>query len=357
MTSIRTRKLVRRSVLKGLGATAALAVFPHVRRASAAEAIEQASFEIAGVRDPQLGAQLAIAEHYGYFKDEGLTVTIHWNQSGADTLTVMAGGSQPIGVGGAFTQIVFSGQKLPIRAISALADIAPTQGFALSPGVKLTSPKELEGKKLAWTQGNSQILILAKLAKVYGFDMKKVTLVNMNPSEGVVAASKGDVDGLLGWQPNLYRLIQLGGTMYTTATTSYMNGKPEEYSFADRLQYNNSLLHAAQDWIDHKPNTLKALLRVVKRATETINADRANALQAMQKILRIDPEPLAVMAGANQYGMAIDDKLITTIEFVNEWALSIKRIPNPVTPEDALAPELLAAVDPSLVTWKPKAKS
>src|SRR5580704_7154733 len=208
MTSISTIKLRRRSVLKGLVATAALGGFPHVRRATAAEAIEQSSFEIAGVRDPQLGAQLAIAEHYGYFKDAGLTVTIHWNQSAADTLTVMAGGSQPVGVGGAFTQIVFSGQKLPIRIISALADIAPTQGFALAPGVKLSSPKELEGKKLAWTQGNSQILILAKLAKVYGFDMKKVTLVSMNPAEGVVAASKGDVDGLLGWQPNLYRLIQ-----------------------------------------------------------------------------------------------------------------------------------------------------
>src|SRR5882762_5212982 len=111
MTSIRTSKLFRRSVLKGIGATAALAGLPHVRRASAAEAIEQASFEIAGVRDPQLGAQLAIAEHYGYFKDEGLTVKTNWNQSAADTLTVMAGGSQPFGVGGAFTQIVFSGQR------------------------------------------------------------------------------------------------------------------------------------------------------------------------------------------------------------------------------------------------------
>ena len=68
MTSIRTSKLLRRSVLKGLGATAALAGFPHVRRAAAAEAIEQASFEIAGVRDPQLGAQPAIAEPYGYFR-------------------------------------------------------------------------------------------------------------------------------------------------------------------------------------------------------------------------------------------------------------------------------------------------
>ena len=350
MTTIRHPH--RRTVIAGLGAIAA---FPYIRRANAADAIEQSTIEIAGVRDPQLGAQLAIAEHYGYFKDEGLNVTTHWNQSAADTLTVMAGGSQSIGVGGAFTQIVFSGQKLPIKIISALADIAPTQGFALAPGVKLSSPKELEGKKLAWTQGNSQILILAKLAKVYGFDMKKVTLVNMNPAEGVVAASKGDVDGLLGWQPNLYRLIALGGTMYTTATTNYMSGKPEEYAFDDRLQYNNSVLHAAQDWIDHKPNTLKALLRCVKRATDTINADRPKALEAMQKILKIDAEPLTVMAGANQYGMAIDSRLVTTIDFVNDWALSIKRIPNAVTAEDALAPGLLAAVDPSLVSWKAKA--
>jgi ABC-type nitrate/sulfonate/bicarbonate transport system substrate-binding protein len=355
MTTIFPIQPPRRTLLKGLGAATTLSLFPHIRRASAADAVEQSNIEIAGVRDPQLGAQLAIADHYGYFKDAGLNATIHWNQSAADTLTVMAGGSQYLGVGGAFTQIVFSGQKLPIRIISALADIAPTQGFALSPGVKLASPKELEGKKLAWTQGNSQILILAKLAQIYGFDMKKVTLVNMNPAEGVVAASKGDVDGLLGWQPNLYRLISMGGTMYTTATTSYINGKPEEYAFADRLQYNNSVLQAAQDWIDHKPNTLKAVLRCIKRATETINADRPKALEAMQKVLRIDPEPLAVMAGANQYGMAIDDKLATTIAFVNDWALSIKRIPNAVTAEDALAPQLLAAVDPSLVSWKAKA--
>ena len=61
--------------------------------------------------------------------------------------------------------------------------------------MKLTSPKELEGKKLAYTNGNPQVLILAKMAKLYGFDFSKVTLVNMQPSEGVVAATKGDVVG------------------------------------------------------------------------------------------------------------------------------------------------------------------
>ncbi len=96
-------------------------------RAHAATAPETKAVEIAGVHDPQLGAQLSIADTYGYFKDEGLDVTIHWNQSAADTLTTMASGV-PVGVGGIFTQVVFSGQHLPIKTISALADISETQG-------------------------------------------------------------------------------------------------------------------------------------------------------------------------------------------------------------------------------------
>src|SRR5207245_35720 len=127
----------------------ALTLAPGLARAQGA--IEQKEIEIAAVRDPQLGSQVAIADAFGYFK------------------------------------------------------------------------------KLAFTQGNSQVLILAKLAKIYGFDASKVTLVNMQPSEGVVAASKGDVQGLLGWQPNLFRLVKMGGTMYVTGATSFIGGKPEPY--------------------------------------------------------------------------------------------------------------------------------
>ena len=178
-------------------------------------------------------------------------------------------------VGGIFTQVVFSGQKLPIRTISALADIAETQGFALGPNVKLASPKELEGKKLAYTQGNSQILLIAKLAKMYDFDMAKITLVNMQQSEGIVAASKGDVAGLLGWQPNLYRLISMGGSMYATGTQLFVTGKEQVLPFSDRLQYNHSVLLASQDWIDNKPNTLIALMGAMKRATDLLSDRQA----------------------------------------------------------------------------------
>jgi NitT/TauT family transport system substrate-binding protein len=247
--------------------------------------------------------------------------------------------------------VLFVNQGIPIKTIAGLADIAETQGFALSPGVKLASPKELEGKKLAFTQGSPSPLLLAKMAKMFDFDMNKVSMVNMNQSEGVVAASKGDVQGLLGWQPNLYRLTTLGGTMYATGTTLYVSDKPQRLPDADRLQMNHSTLLAAADWIEKKPNTLKAVMRALIRANDLIIKDRPKALDALEKQLRVDRDALAVMVDANKYSLALDNGLAGSLKFIGDWAVSINRAKRSATPDEAFAPELLRSIDPKLVTY------
>ena len=340
----------RRAVLGGI----AIGVWGAATRARAAE-VETPAFEVLVVRDPQLGAQFAVAEQYELFREQGLSVTVRWLQSAADTLTIMGGGAAPVGVGGSFTQVVLGGQGLPVRTISALADITETQGFALAPNVKLSHPRELEGKRLAFTQGNSQVLLLAKLARTYGFDQSKVTLVNMNQSEGIVAASRGDVHGLLGWQPNLYRLVALGGSMYCTGGTLFVNGQPEVQAENDRLLYNHSTLMASQTWIDTKPNTLAALLRAVTKATEMMTADRPRAMAALQRTLRIDNDALDVMTTANKYAVGISPALIASHRFQTEWARSINRIPSAPPPEACFTTRIAEMVDPGLVTWRPSA--
>ena len=340
----------RRAVLGGIG----FGVMGAASGVRAAE-IETPAFEVVVVRDPQLGAQFAIAEQYNLFREQGLNVTVRWLQSAADTLTIMGGGAAPVGVGGSFTQVVFGGQKLPIRTISALADIAETQGFALGPNVKLAHPRELEGKRLAFTQGNSQVLLLAKLAKTFGFDQSKITLVNMNQSEGIVAASRGDVHGLLGWQPNLYRLVAMGGSMYCTGGTLFVNGRPEVQPENDRLLYNHSALMATQSWIDTKPNTLAALLRGLVKATEMMTADKPRAMAALQRNLRIDNEALEVMTTANKYGLGITPGLIASHRFQTEWAMNINRIPSAPPPENCFTTKIAELVDPAMASWRPNA--
>ncbi len=318
--------------------------------AMAGDAIEQPSLELAAVRDPQLGAQVAIANYYGYFKEEGLSVTVRWTQSGADIITFMASGQQNLAAGSTFGQVVMGAQGLPVKTIAALADNAATQGLVLSPGVKLGSPRELEGRKLAQTQGTPPILILTKMAGLYGFDMRKVTLVNMNASEGVVAASKGDVDGLLSWEPNLSRLLGMGGSLYANGTTLYVTGTPQP----QRLLYNNALLMASQSWIDGKPNTLRAVLRAIVKADQLLANDRLKALTALEQELRIDADAIRVMTENNIYGLALTDAVALGMSEMGEWALDNKRIQKPVKPEDLLAPKLLAEIDPRLVRLESK---
>ena len=52
----------------------------------------------------------------------------------------------------------------------------------------------------------------------------------------------------------------------TTATMSYMSGKPEPLTGDQKLLHVYSFLLASDTWIKEKPKTLKALLKSLKRA-------------------------------------------------------------------------------------------
>lgn len=252
-----------------------------------------------------------------------------------------------MGCASTFGATLLAARQIPVHAVQGLADMSGTQGFVLAPGVKLASPKELEGKKLAYTNGNPQILILAKLAKKYGFEMGKVTLVNMQPSEGLVAADKGDVSGLLSFEPFLYRLVALGGSKYATGRLSWAGGHEQE----DRLLYINAVLMAQDDWIKDRPNTVKAVMRAFDRATKFLASDRPKATEVVQAGLKIDLAAVAAIMNLNAYNSALTPEVASSVSDLSDWALSIKRIPTPVKPTDVIDTTLLSAANPALVTW------
>lgn len=334
------------------GALAAPALLPTLGRAAGAPEVRE--FEVLGVRDPQLGMQIAVAQQYGLFREEGIDITWRWMQSGGEVLTVMGGGF-PIGIGTPFGQIALASQNIDVTILTAMADIADTQGLVLAPGVTASHPRELEGKRCAFTQGNNSPLILERLARRYGFDHGKIRMINMAPSEGVVAASRRDVDMLLSWQPFLHRLTTMGGTLYVTGGTLHFTVPVQPLPEEEKLLQVHATIQVARDWIATRPNTLKAMLRALLKAGEVFRADRARAMTAMQQILRIPPEPLEVMAAANRYDVAISQALVNSYTFTSDWAVGIRRIPAPANPATGISTTLLEQVDPRQVTWRPRA--
>jgi len=130
----------------------------------------------------------------------------------------------------------------------------------------------------------------------------------------------------------------------------FVTGSPQ----SQRLLYNNALLMASQDWIDNKPNTLKAVLRAIIKADRLLATDRPKALAALQEELRIDPEPIKVMTENNIYGLALTNAVALGMSEMGTWALENKRIQKTIDPEALMAPKLLAEIDPQLVRLEAK---
>jgi NitT/TauT family transport system substrate-binding protein len=320
---------------------------------AAADALEISSFEFGANRDPQLGAQVVVAAEKGFFKSEGLDLKIVWTQQSGDLQPLVAGGSINVATLGMHSIIPMRARKVPLRAVCTLCEYSGTQGLVMSPGKTLSGPADLVGKKIAVPNQAPHEMALVKLGKQYNFDSKKITLVRMEPSEAVAAGARGDVDGVLTFQPHMYKLIQLGGKLYFTGTTSYFNGTKEELPLDDRLLYIHSALAVNEKWAAANPNTTSAMVKALIRATNFLVEQPAESQKMMADFFHADPEALKQAMEQNRYQVAIDAALKKSVEFSNEWLQMNKQIPGPIADSDTVITSVLMKIDPKLVTWNP----
>ena len=145
MSNHRTMMMSRRKSLAVLLGGVAAGAGP----ALAQDAPEVTSLEIGGNRDPQLGAQVAIAVAKDMFKAEGVAVKVHWTQVSGDLQPLVAGGSINVATLGMHSIIPMRARRVPLRAACALCEYSGTQGLVLSPGKSLASPAEVVGTKIA----------------------------------------------------------------------------------------------------------------------------------------------------------------------------------------------------------------
>jgi ABC-type nitrate/sulfonate/bicarbonate transport system substrate-binding protein len=313
-------------------------------------ALEQTKLDLGGNRDPQLGAQIAIAVLKGYFKDEGLDVTVRWTDTSGDLLPLMAG--ETINVAGLSMGNIGSlmSRGVPVKAIAALCDYSGTQGLVLRPGLKLAGPKDLAGRKFAAPITSPHEMALGKLGMQYGFQDSTITLVRMQPSEGIVACARGDVDGVLTYQPHLSRIVSMGGTLYFTGHATYFNGTEVVLPVKDRLLNVRSLLVGNTKWMAANPNTTSAILRAVIRGNTFIQENRAEATTLLSSFFKTSPEVMTQALNSNIYGMSIDDGLVDSFAFTSSWLQKIGQLKQPMEPAAALDSSWLRKVDPKLVT-------
>jgi NitT/TauT family transport system substrate-binding protein len=213
----------------------------------------------------------------GYFKAEGLDVTIDQGEGSAATVTRIMSGAYDAGFGD-MNAVIQNAAARPETAPVMVYMIYSKAPFALL--VKADSPikkvSDIAGKKLGSPAGGAAIKLFPMLAKKNGLDTSKVEVVNMAPNLQEQMLIRGDVDI---------------SALFTA--TSYMNlvaikQDPEKdfrwiyYSDGGLDLYSNGIM-VSQKLAKEKPEAVKGLVRAINKAMKDCLASPDAAIELLAK--------------------------------------------------------------------------
>jgi NitT/TauT family transport system substrate-binding protein len=251
-----------------LAGAAALLAAPALLRA---QVVEKPKTTIAvGGKNLLYYLPLTVAEQLGYFKAEGLDVTIVDFAGGARALQAVVGGSADV-VSGAFEHTVsmqFKGQ--PMRAF-ALQGRAPMIVLGVNPKTlaHFKTVSDLKGKKVGVTAPGSSTNVMVNfiLAKA-GLKPSDVSIIGVGASQGAVAAMRtGQIDAISNLDP-VITLLQRSGDLQIVSDTRIV--AESEKVFGGPMPA--GCLYAPQPFIDKNPLTTQALANAIVRANQWIQA-------------------------------------------------------------------------------------
>lgn len=252
-----------------LAATAGLSLLNTLPRSAHAQALERPQLTLAvGGKNLLYYLPLTIAEQLGYFKEQGLQLTIVDFAGGSQALRALVGGSADV-VSGAFEHTVnmqTKGQRL--RAF-VLQGRAPQIVLGVNPKTmpNFKSIADLKGKKVGVTApGSSTNVMLNFVLAKAGLKPSDVSVIGVGAGNGAVAAMRsGQIDAMSNLDPVISLLARSGDLKVVTDTRIVAQA---DQVFGGPMPA--GCLYAPQGFIDKNPATVQALTTAIVKANQWI---------------------------------------------------------------------------------------
>jgi NitT/TauT family transport system substrate-binding protein len=205
-----------------------------------------------------------IAQHRGFFKEEGLTVEFNEFQGGSNSLQALIGGSVDL-VSGAYEHTLYLQARGQVITSVALQNNSFGVVIALTKPLaeKYTSPKDLEGLKIGVTApGSSSALALNLLMSKQNLTAEQIAIIGVGAGSQAIATMKsGRLDGESNFDPVITKLVTDGDLVPIVDTRTkegldYLYGGP----------FAGSAISTTPDFIKKNPNTVQAFVNGMVKA-------------------------------------------------------------------------------------------
>src|SRR5882757_1375220 len=221
-------------------------------------------------------APLFVALDKGYYRAEGLEVDLAEGSGAQTVLKLLASGNEKFGYGPA----VSVRQGLPVKVVALYQTKAP-MGVISFPDVALKSPKDLEGKRLAISVGETFGDMLAPFTRINNVDISKIQQIQMDASARTAQFLTRKIDVMSVYLSNEWPQIEKrAGVKFNVLRVSDFG-----------LNLLGASIIVGNAFAEQNPQTVKKLLRATAKGYRDAIADPKAAAKTMAKYMKVPEDP------------------------------------------------------------------
>ncbi|WP_339650022.1 ABC transporter substrate-binding protein [Halopseudomonas pelagia] len=245
-------------------------------------------------------APFLMALEKGYFKDEGLNVSIDSGSGSAGAVTRLATNAYDMGFAdySALTETTANNPGTNVTGVYMVYNAMPAAVFALkSSGIK--EPADLKGKTLGAPVFDGGRKAWPSFARHNGLEVGDVTWQSVEPAIRETLLARGQLDGITGFYfTSLLNLEARGVDPDDIVALKYPDYGVEFYG--------NTIV-ARNDLLESNPEAVKGFLRAFNKALQETIADPDSAIVYVKKRDQLIDEKLEL----RRLKLALDTNVVT----------------------------------------------
>ncbi len=213
-----------------------------------------------------------LARELGWYKQQGVNVTIEFGKGSADSARRVDVGQADLGVSDTGTVIVAIGRGAKLKLVAMLFDRSPYTIWTRK-DTGITKPKDLEGKTVGAPPGDAQRVLFPALAKANAIDVNRVSFVNIEPAAKYGALAARRVDAIFDFYtgaPFVWRAVGRDNTV----AIPWADHGVDIYSLA---------IIAREDFLAKKPDVVRRFLNASLRGWQATIRQPREAILVMKK--------------------------------------------------------------------------
>ncbi|MGQ0750448.1 MAG: ABC transporter substrate-binding protein [Betaproteobacteria bacterium] len=221
-------------------------------------------------------APLFVALDKGYFAAEGLDVELAEGQGAQTVLRLIAAGTEAIGYGPAVAAAQAVSQGMPVK-VGALYQTKAPMGVISFPEVPLKGPKDLEGKRIGISVGETFTDMIEPFTKINKIDLSKIVRIQMDNSARTSQFLNRKVDVMSVYLSNeLPVLEQRTGVKFNVMRVA-------DYG----LNLVGASYYVSTDYAGKNPQAVTKLMRATARGYADAMKDPKGAAEIMNKYMKV----------------------------------------------------------------------